>query len=53
MLGEHCVDAFKVFRHVSEGLAAGGALVRCLDILLVAFVVDAVSAGLIFVEIKT
>lgn len=40
------IDAFKVLGHVGERFETSWTLVRCLDVLLMAFVVHAVSARL-------
>jgi hypothetical protein len=46
VLKECSVDPLIVFSHVSERFEASGALVRCLDVLLMTLVMHAVSAGL-------
>ena len=48
MLGKHGIDTFKVLCHISQRFEAGGALIRGLNIFLVAFVVNAMSARLFF-----
>jgi hypothetical protein len=46
VLFEHGVDAFEVFGHIRKGFEARWALIVGLCVFLVAFVVDAVAAGL-------